>query len=125
MRLKIATHSGHMPGHCLHESCHCLHESCHCLHESHFLEAFCSIVTACRVYATPHSSWPVSITQVQLPSVYELPVEHTRLIILCGKSGVVWGPDLISQGQNQGGLGLGLETLAAFLCALLEFGYNQ
>ena len=37
---------------------------------------------------------------------------------------VVWGPDLIARGQNQE-LGLGLETLAAFPCALAECSQSQ
>ena len=57
----------------------------YCLHESHFLEAFCGVVTACSVYTTPHSSRPVSITQVQLPSVYELPGEQGSNMYM------VWG----------------------------------
>ena len=55
------------------------------LQASHFLEAFCGVVTACSVYTTPHSSRPVSITQVQLPSVYELPGEQGSNMYM------VWG----------------------------------
>ncbi len=71
------------------------------LQASHFLEAFCGIVTACSVYTTPHSSRPVSITQVQLSSVYELPGEQGSNMYM------VWGEGTrVGVCNSQGGLGI-------------------